>query len=144
VGTEPFRVTQSRQILHVDDLCNECGNCATFCVHQGKPYLDKPRLFLSQTDFGRESDNAFYAAGNTIRRRENGHESALTVQDGQLLFASPQVNVCLTPRFEIIEMELRAPFEGTLSLKDAAEMAIILDGMAASLPFLLEACEEMQ
>ncbi|MFH1609897.1 MAG: putative selenate reductase subunit YgfK, partial [Candidatus Bipolaricaulota bacterium] len=54
VGEEAFEVRQPRQIVHVDDLCNECGNCATFCVHQGKPYLDKPRLFLREEDFRKE------------------------------------------------------------------------------------------
>ncbi len=48
VGQEMFEVTQSRQIVHVDELCNECGNCATFCVHPGKPYLDKPRMSLEE------------------------------------------------------------------------------------------------
>ncbi|MCK5245390.1 FAD-dependent oxidoreductase, partial [Candidatus Bipolaricaulota bacterium] len=44
-GTEFIRISQSQQILHIDELCNECGNCTTFCVHQGRPYRDKPRLF---------------------------------------------------------------------------------------------------
>jgi len=35
VGSEAFEVRQGRQIVHIDDLCNECGNCTTFCVHQG-------------------------------------------------------------------------------------------------------------
>jgi putative selenate reductase len=138
-GTEPFRITQSRQILHVDDLCNECGNCATFCVHQGKPYIDKPRLFLSRADFHQEDNNAFYIAGNTIHRRENGHESTLTLKDGQFAFESAQIDVRLSSQFETIQVELRAPFEGTLSLKEAAEMALILGGVTASLPFLLGA-----
>ena len=32
------RSCSTRQILHVDDFCNECDDCQTFCVHQGKPY----------------------------------------------------------------------------------------------------------
>ncbi|TEU01760.1 MAG: FAD-dependent oxidoreductase, partial [Dehalococcoidia bacterium] len=66
-GEEAFGVEQARQIIHVSDFCNECGNCATFCVHQGKPYLDKPRLFLKRSDFEQEADNAFYVEGSTIR-----------------------------------------------------------------------------
>ena len=27
-----------RQIVHMDGLCNECGNCGTFCPHAGLPY----------------------------------------------------------------------------------------------------------
>ncbi len=77
-GQEAFEIRQARQIVHVDDFCNECGNCATFCVHQGKPYADKPRLFLQRADFQLEDDNAFYIEGNTIWRREAGQESRLT------------------------------------------------------------------
>jgi putative selenate reductase len=37
---------QSIQILHVDALCNECGNCRTFCpFDDGEPYRGKPTLF---------------------------------------------------------------------------------------------------
>jgi putative selenate reductase len=143
-GMEPFLVTQSRQILHVDDLCNECGNCATFCVHQGKPHVDKPRLFLSRADFDLEDDNAFCIVGNAIYQRETGHESSLTMQDGQLVFENDQVDVRLSPHFEIVEMKLRASFEGCLSLRQAAEMALILRGVTASLPFLLSVCREVQ
>jgi putative selenate reductase len=35
------------QILHLDDLCNECGNCASFCPFSGRPYKDKLTLFGS-------------------------------------------------------------------------------------------------
>jgi putative selenate reductase len=144
VGQEPFTIAQPRQILHVDDLCNECGNCATFCVHQGKPYVDKPRLFLSRTDFDREDDNAFHIAGGTIHRRKGGHASTLTIQEDQFAFENAQVRVSLSSQFEIVEMELRAPFEGTLPLKDAAEMAVILSGVITSSSFLLGACPEVQ
>ena len=30
------------QILHLDYLCNECGNCETFCLDIGAPFRDKP------------------------------------------------------------------------------------------------------
>ena len=43
----------------IADLCNECGNCTTFCPSAGKPYLDKPRLFLDRNEFEAERDNAF-------------------------------------------------------------------------------------
>jgi putative selenate reductase len=138
---ETFAVTQTRQILHVDDFCNECGNCATFCVHQGKPYTEKPRLFLQRRDFELEDDNAFYAEGTahavTIYRREQGQESQLTVQNGSLTFENAHLRVWLSSDFDVQETALKEAFEGTLSLKEAAEMALILKGITASLPFLL-------
>ncbi|MDD4010728.1 MAG: putative selenate reductase subunit YgfK [Sphaerochaetaceae bacterium] len=39
------------QILHLDAFCNECGNCASFCNHEGRPYKDKLTLFSRMDDF---------------------------------------------------------------------------------------------
>ncbi|MGD8462844.1 MAG: putative selenate reductase subunit YgfK [Anaerolineae bacterium] len=136
-GQEPFHIQQSRQIIHVDDFCNECGNCATFCVHQGKPYTDKPRLFLEEVDFEAEDDNAFLIQERTIRRRDGGVESRLSMEEGMLVFEDPHVHLRLTPTFQVREMALGQAFEGTRSLKEAAEMAVILNGIVQAAPFLL-------
>ncbi len=45
-----------RQIIHVDGMCNECGNCAVFCPYSSRPYKDKITLFWSVEDFN-DSDN---------------------------------------------------------------------------------------
>ena len=47
------------QILHLDALCNECGNCATFCPYDGKPYKDKLTLFATKKDFKNSTNNGF-------------------------------------------------------------------------------------
>jgi len=137
-GEEPFHVEQSRQIVHVSDFCNECGNCATFCVHQGKPYADKPRLFLNRDDFQKEQDNAFFIQGNTIWRREGGRGSRLAVQDGLVEYETQNVHLVLSGGFQIKAMNVKRLFAGTISLRSAAEMALIHDGLLRSLPFLLE------
>jgi putative selenate reductase len=142
VAEEPFRVAQARQILHVDDLCNECGNCATFCAHHGKPYADKPRLFLERAAFEAERDNAFYVEARTISRREAGEEAQLTVTDGGFTFEDGQVRVDLSADgpagdWEVGTWVLKKAFTGTMSLRGAAEMAVVLQGIANSLPFLL-------
>jgi putative selenate reductase len=136
VGEEAFQVKQTRQIVHVDDLCNECGNCATFCVHQGKPYVDKPRLFLNEADFLQEDDNAFFIMGHTIRRREGGQEASLRLQNGTFVFENDQVRTSLSGDWEIVELELKGAFDGTHSLAQAAEMALILKGIVTSAAFL--------
>jgi putative selenate reductase len=46
----------AEQIVHIDGMCNECGNCATFCPHAGKPYKDKLTVFWNGADFA-DSDN---------------------------------------------------------------------------------------
>ncbi len=50
------------QILHLDALCNECGNCATFCPYDGRPYKDKLTLFASKADFDRSDNNGFWVS----------------------------------------------------------------------------------
>ncbi|MFQ6090305.1 MAG: hypothetical protein ACE5LD_02580, partial [Candidatus Bipolaricaulia bacterium] len=114
---------------------------ATFCVHHGRPWLDKPRLFLKERDFARE-DDAFFAerreGGWTIRRRQGSRESRLSVEErtGELEFENEQLRIALSPSFQIGNLELKEEFEGAFSLKGAAEMAIILRGLIDSLPFL--------
>jgi len=140
-GEEVFKIEQDRQIVHVDDFCNDCGNCATFCVHDGKPYLDKPRLFLARDDFEHEDDNAFTIErrekGWLIRRREGGVESRLALDDGSWAFENERLKLDISAEFQIQAMALKEPFEGVFSLAEAAEMATILKGITGSLPFLL-------
>ncbi len=50
---------QAFQVAVIADLCNECGNCTTFCPTSGQPYRDKPRLYLNRADFEEQQDNAF-------------------------------------------------------------------------------------
>jgi putative selenate reductase len=47
---------QAHQVVHVDRMCNECGNCAAFCPHAGKPYKDKFTVFSGEEDFA-DSEN---------------------------------------------------------------------------------------
>ena len=55
------------QILHVDHMCNECGNCQVFCPYNSGPYKDKLTLFISQEDFNNSTNNGFYVTDNIIR-----------------------------------------------------------------------------
>lgn len=58
------------QIIHIDGLCNECGNCATFCPHAGRPYKDKVTTFWTHEDFEESTNVGFLAkaeGGYTVR-----------------------------------------------------------------------------
>ena len=45
------------QILHVDRMCNECGNCAVFCPYDSAPYREKFTLFLTREGFDESVNN---------------------------------------------------------------------------------------
>lgn len=48
------------QIIHVDYMCNECGNCKSFCPWDSAPYLDKFTLFANEKDM-EDSENEGFA-----------------------------------------------------------------------------------
>ena len=60
-----FDYKDSHQIIHIDDLCNECGNCTTFCPYDGEPYKDKLTIFSSHTEFSNSENDGFYLKINT-------------------------------------------------------------------------------
>lgn len=138
VSEEIFSVTQERQILHVDDFCNDCGNCATFCVHEGKPYQEKPRFYLNLPDYLAAEGNAFYLKGSELRRRERGKESLLRRTPYGFDFEDQDIKVSLDLNFSVRAVSLKQEFPGAKTLKPALEMALILEGVENSLPQLLE------
>lgn len=137
VGTETFEIAQRRQILHVDDFCNECDNCQTFCVHQGRPYVDKPRLFLDRDLFALEAGNAFRIEGPVVHRREDGRDLRLVADDDGWRFEDGDVFVRVDRDWRVRDITVRGAFVGTRSLRAAAEMAVLHDGVTRTLPFLL-------
>lgn len=47
------------QILHVDYMCNECGNCAFFCPYASNPYREKWTLFKDAEDLYASPNEGF-------------------------------------------------------------------------------------
>ena len=53
------------QILHIYEMCNECGNCETFCPYEGAPYKEKFTLFWNENNFRKSKNNGFYLKSET-------------------------------------------------------------------------------
>ena len=63
------------QVLHIDYMCNECGNCAIFCPYQSRPFKDKLTLFANAGDFKDSENQGFYLLGDErVMLRLNGAE----------------------------------------------------------------------
>ncbi|MCE1255763.1 MAG: FAD-dependent oxidoreductase [Anaerolineae bacterium] len=141
VRNEILKVTQTRQIVHIDDLCNECGNCDTFCVHAGKPYREKPRLFFDENVYNKESDNAYFVEkiGSTwsIRSRVATEERELKLEQGLITFETPRVKSSFSlPDFDLTHLVVTGPFDGEESLVEAGEMFVLVQGLIKSMPYL--------
>ena len=62
-----------RQVIHVDRMCNECGNCTQFCPYASEPCHDKFTLFQTAEDMD-DSHNAgvLFLGGDRVRVRTAG------------------------------------------------------------------------
>ena len=73
---------EKHQIIHVDYMCNECGNCKSFCPWDSAPYLDKFTLFANEADMENSKNQGFTvldAAAGVCRVRLQGRIMDYTV-----------------------------------------------------------------
>jgi len=141
-GEERVTISQPRQILHVDELCNECGNCATFCVHEGDPYRDKPRLFLRRAAFDAAEENAWFVTPEGLHRRERGFVATLTRSDGGFDYTSSGVRARLSSDGTVETLTVEPASGGSdpsVSLRPAIEMLLLFRGIEESAPHVIEA-----
>ena len=58
------------QIVHVDKMCNECGNCTQFCPYASEPCKDKFTLFQTAGDMAdSKSAGVLFLGGDMVRVR---------------------------------------------------------------------------
>jgi putative selenate reductase len=81
------------QILHLDGLCNECGNCETFCPYDGAPYKDKFTLFWKEEDMAVNKNNGFLVTDNKIKLQYNSNLYDLFLNYKKIVFSDPLPNI---------------------------------------------------
>jgi NADPH-dependent glutamate synthase beta subunit-like oxidoreductase len=140
-GSTLFAVDQAYQIAVLTDFCNECGNCVTACPTSGKPYEDKPRLYLNQVEFDDQQDNAFMIVRNgeesMISARFAGETHRLSITDA-VNYVSPSVTATFDNSFNLLSsMPGSAASDGDkVSLEPAAIMFALWKGLDESMPEL--------
>ncbi len=75
-----------RQIVHIDGMCNECGNCGIFCPHTGLPYKEKFTLFWDKEGFEDSTNKGvmLMGGGQVLVRDECGDVFTCGENDGRL------------------------------------------------------------
>jgi putative selenate reductase len=138
-GRTTFRVDQPYQIAVLSDFCNECGNCVTACPTSGKPYKDKPRLYLNQAEFDAESSNAFMVSRGggevVVTARFEGETHRLSI-NGSVEYSSPGLSASFDESFALLSA---TPGNGLsdgddVSVEAAATMFALWTGLEASMP----------
>ena len=77
------------QTLHVDAFCNECGNCASFCPWQGRPYKDKLTIFSLRSDFENSTNTGFLVEGSAVRVRQGAKVYDLSIDSASRVVGTP-------------------------------------------------------
>ena len=77
----------SHQIVHIDSMCNECGNCEVFCPYESKPYKDKFTLFFDEKAMNDSTNDGFYYKNDkeaVVRINGNNIDYKLCTSDDKL------------------------------------------------------------
>lgn len=126
------RIDQPYQILNIQDFCNECGNCTTFCPTSGRPFADKPRFCLTRKRFDATAEGYFIeknAGVATLHRKKDGEEASLAREAEQYIYRTPAVVARFGRRdFSLLDAQLSADAKEPVSLKPALEMKVLLEG----------------
>jgi putative selenate reductase len=73
----------SHQLVHIDRMCNECGNCAVFCPYIGKPYKDKFTIFSCEEDFADSGNPGLLKTGIGTYKLRLEDKSTVTYRGGE-------------------------------------------------------------
>ncbi len=125
-----FSLKQKLQILHLADWCNQCGNCGTFCPSAGKPYQDKPHLYMDREAFETQRDGYFYDAKNDrLMAFRDEQVFSFYEKNERFFFESDLFQIELNKNdFRVMAVETREKSHFAVSLKTAAEMYVIRKG----------------
>jgi len=124
-----FQVEQQYQVFNIADFCNACGNCTTFCPTDGSPFLDKPRVFLTETSF-RNTDQGYCMYGETLLYKEPSGTFSLLANENRYIYKSDGFRTVLNPNdFSIIEAEFLDKSLHEITLEKAVKMHLIRDAI---------------
>jgi len=140
-GCRPWTVRQPLQVAAIDELCNRCGNCTTFCPTADAPHIGKPRLYLTSEALFSDTDDGFLVR----RGHDRWHIDARFGDELHHLEVGERVEY-RGPVFEaVLDKDylglIEAHFtdgadEAHLDLEVCATMLVLLDGVRMSAGYL--------
>lgn len=127
VFDQKMKIKQNRQTYNIADWCNECGNCATFCPTSGKPYLDKPKVHLSQESFN-QSPNGYFIEkqkkNKIIKYKDGFNIHKLIVGKGVIEYENEKTKVDFDENFKVLDFKIKK-VESEILLRTAFDMYVI-------------------
>lgn len=67
-----LNVAGQKRMMHIDDYCNECGNCYIFCPDKCAPYKDRLTLFAGKKELEESTNQGFAIVDDLLIYRFEG------------------------------------------------------------------------
>ncbi|MCD4655139.1 putative selenate reductase subunit YgfK, partial [bacterium] len=125
-----FMFRQERQVIHLDEFCNACGNCSVFCTHDGEPFITKPLFFLNRKNFENSTENSWYINEFEMIRRLDGRLYHLVPEDGGYNVHIGDLIVKMNHNFVIENISGSMSGMTELSMVPAAEMIVFMESLS--------------
>ena len=111
-----FTVCQTHQVINIGDFCNECGNCTSFCPTSGSPYIEKPKFYLSRSNFEanfktdfKKGSSTYFMENQSIFKRNDSRKVSLTEDKNTYTYDSKMITAILDKKsFRVMEVEFKA------------------------------------
>jgi putative selenate reductase len=112
-GLEPrpgrFVLTRNEQWAVYGDLCNDCGNCDTFCPEHGGPQRAKPRFFGAREPFvAAAADGLLLGEGGQVSARFGGASYELSETGSGARFSDGVVEALLDGTHRLVSARVLA------------------------------------
>ncbi len=138
VDEEFFEINQKHQVLHIVDFCNHCGNCTTFCPTGGRPFMDKPRIALSEVSFNNEDNVYFIFMENNTKKivYKNGSKKTIFyTSNGISNYSSDRIALSFKiEEQEIFDIRIKFNVDVIPDFKNIITMKYVLDNIPKYLP----------
>jgi len=110
-------------------ICNECGNCNTFCPTQSAPYKEKPKFWLTKESF-ETADEGYYVSKKenhkTLYFKSKKQLASLTEKSDVLVYNSDNVTASLSKKDLQIQKIEFVNSSKEFNHRQAVEMSILL------------------
>jgi len=121
IGWDEFEVNQKYQIININDFCNECGNCDTFCPTAGAPYKVKLKFALSKESFD-EINKGYLLEGNKLIYKEDTEIHQLGFSDNQIFYNDKYFESTFDSEMNPIKVSKKYDHNQQLNTKKIIEM----------------------
>ncbi|MCP3874594.1 MAG: putative selenate reductase subunit YgfK [Desulfobacteraceae bacterium] len=127
-----FMVSQTHQVINIGELCNECGNCASFCPTAGSPYIDKPKFYLSMVEFEKEL-SGYFITKDSIFKRIDGNKVSLTKKSDIYTYDTELISARLKKgSFKVIEADFKLKDIKEVDLTQAVELGFLYTALKSN------------